>query len=649
MIKKLTDRDHIRSRPGMYLGSVTKTKSMEYILEDKEIQYKEIEYVPGIIKIINEIIDNSVDVAIKSDFKHANLIEVKIDDKKVTVKDNGSGIPVKQVQWKFASLQNGEKIPFHDDDAVKYVQKGKDIIEMPKLKNLGPGSITTESHYLPELCWYHARAGSNFDDDNNRNQIGMNGVGSYVTACFSKKFTGKTDDGKNAYEIIIKDGASSFTEKISKSSKQGTEVTFYPELSKFGLETINEEHKLIIKQRLLNLSISFPEITFKFNSRKLPSSSFKNYIKLFNSTSEIYETPELKFAFLPNSTDDFKQFSYVNGLKIPDGGIHIDTITNSVVQVIREKLVKKYKSIKPGDIRNKLMLVVFINNFKNMKFNSQAKEKLTNSAKEFNTFTGPVDYSKIASKILRTPEIIDNITEVYKIKEEFQRRKELQGLNKVKKRIKSDKYTKAVGANNILVIGEGKSAVDGLSPGLGRKGIAYYELKGKPLNVYDVSQSKFTSNKELTELYQIIKNEGFKKIAIASDADLDGIAINGLLLAFFNKYLPEFLENKQIFRLETPVIAALDKKTDIPVNWVYDLNEKVKTTSKTYSHYFKGLGGYTPEQLKHIIKIDGLDRMLKLIIKDEDAEKSLSDWYSKSKVDVRKEKIMDNDFSIIKI
>jgi len=435
-IKSLSDREHILCRSAMYIGAVTSTKSDEYILEDNKIQYKEVHYVPGLVKIINEIIDNSVDVAIKTNFKYANNISVKIESNKVQVQDNGSGIPV---------------------------QKNSD------------------GDYLPMLCWNRARSGSNFDDDENRTQIGLNGIGSYATNVFSKKFTGETDDGKNCYKIISKNNADTFTESVTKSTKQGTKVTFYPDLERFGIEEIDETHVLIIKQRLLNLSMSFPDITFKFNGKKISTGSFKKFVSLFSPKFVELEEDNFRFAILPNTEDDFRHYTYVNGLKIPDGGTHIDSLMYNVVQGLREKLQRKYKNIKPGDIRNKLMLVEFIHNFPNPKFNSQSKEKITNSSKEMNTFYGNIDYAKIVSRILRTPEIIDNITEVYRIKEELQKRKDLKNLDK-KVKIKSDKYTRPVGSNDILLICEGESARGGLLPGIGRKNIGYYTLKGKPLN-----------------------------------------------------------------------------------------------------------------------------------------------------------------------
>jgi DNA-binding NarL/FixJ family response regulator len=94
MIKKLTEREHIIKRPTMYIGAVDLTSSNEYILSDNDkIEYQEVKYVPGFIKIINEIIDNSVDVAIKSNFKSSNEISIKMTNEFVEVQDNAE-IPI---------------------------------------------------------------------------------------------------------------------------------------------------------------------------------------------------------------------------------------------------------------------------------------------------------------------------------------------------------------------------------------------------------------------------------------------------------------------------------------------------------------------------------------------------------------------------
>lgn len=598
MLRKLDDRTHILTRPTMYIGAVDLTSSNEYILTDNDkIEYQEIKIVPGFIKTINEIIDNSVDVAIKTNFKSSNEISIKMTDEFIEVQDNGTGIPV--------------------------------------IKN-------SDGNYLAELAWGHARAGSNFDDDKNRTQIGMNGVGSFATNCFSTKFIGKTDDGKKCYTITFKDNAKTFTDKETESSgKTGVTVKFYPDLEKFGLKTIDETHMNVIKQRLINLSMTFPGITFKFNGKKININSFKKYVSLFNDNFEIYETEDYKFAILPNESDDFKQFSYVNGLKIPDGGTHIDHIVFNVVTPIREKLIKKYSGIKPADIKNKLMVIAFLKNVKNTKFNSQTKEKITNSASEISSYFGDIDFVKITNKIIKTSAIIDPITEVYKIKEELKKRQELKSLDKVVKKIKSDKYYSAIEKKKYLFLVEGESALGGLMPVLGRKECGFYCLKGKPLNAYSAEQKKFTENKELTELYKIIQNESYDYIVKATDQDLDGFHIRGLLTGFFVKYLPE-LKGK-IGMLQTPVIGIV--KNDKLVNWHYSLNDEINLKSGEKSDYKKGLGSWDIEDLKHVIKTDGIEKMIEIIEFDDDT--IIDEWLGNDS-EPRKKYILENNFTIAK-
>jgi DNA topoisomerase-2 len=598
-IRKLTEREHIIQRPSMYIGAVDLTKSNEYVFADGKIQYKEISYVPGLIKIVNEIIDNSVDVAIKTNFKGCNEISVKMTEDTVEVQDNGTGIPVQK-----------------NDDG----------------------------HYLAELAWGHARAGSNFDDDDNRTQIGMNGVGSFATNCFSKKFVGKTNDGTNSYTITFKDNGESFTDKVDVAKgKTGVNVKFWPDLEKFGLTELDTIHMNVIYQRLINLSMSFPELTFKFNGKKINVNSFKKYIGMFSEHSEIFETEDYKFAILPNSDDDFRQFSYVNGLKIPDGGTHIDIISHHVVSRLREKLAKKFKTIKPGDIKNKLMIVAFLKNVKNTKFNSQSKEKITNGSAEINNYFGEIPYDQIVNKIFRNKEIIDPITEVYRIKEEFKKRQELKNLHKPVKKIKSDKYLPSIGKKKYLLLVEGESALGGLSPVLGRKECGYYTLKGKPLNAYSAPQAKFTANKELSELFKIIQNENYEYVIYATDQDLDGYHIRGLLTGFFFKYLPDL--KGQIGMLQTPVIGVTKK--DKLTSWYYNLSDEVKLKAGETANYMKGLGSWDTDDLKVVVQTDGISKMMDMLIFDEDAEKVIDEWLGDNS-EPRKKYILENDFSIAK-
>lgn len=408
-IKVLSDREHIYHKTEMYAGSVNLTQLSEFVEIDGKHVEKELNVVPALLKIINEIIDNSVDVHLKTPLNEQMTISVKMDKESITVEDNGRGIPVHK-----------------NDDGI----------------------------YLPRICWGFARSGGNFDISENVG-LGTFGVGSYITNVLSKKFIGVTDDSSQRYTITFTDNAQNFKETLSKTSKHGTKVTFYPDLERFSLSEITGDHILAIKQRLINLSLSFPSITFKFNGSNINIKSFKKFIERFDTNAEIFETENYSLAIMHNPNDDFRQLSYVNGLKILDGGTHIDVICNNVVNKLRDKLIKKYKTIKPADIKNKLFIVAYLRNFKNAKFNSQTKEKLTNAVSELTDYYNNIDYDALSKKILKNSSIIDPITEIYKIKEELKKRQELKSLNKVKK-IKNEKYLPPIKEQKYLMIVEGE-------------------------------------------------------------------------------------------------------------------------------------------------------------------------------------------------
>lgn len=602
-IQELNDREWLLIRPHNIIGSIQPEKAYNFFMEKDKFVWTEYTYIPGFLKIINEILDNSIDVYVKSKGKFANQISIDITDDEVTIKDNGYGIPVEK-------KEDGE--------------------------------------WLPYKCWGKARAGSNFEDKDNMGQIGMNGIGSFATVVFSKEFIGISDDGKNKLKVTFKDNLESFTVRELTSTKPGVEVSFKPDLERFGLKKIDSIHQNLIYQRLLNLAVTYPDIKFTFNKSRINIKT-KDYLKMFSEHVEILEADDYFVGVMPNSEDDFRFLSYVNGLHIKDGGSHIEYTLDKVILPIRDRLQKKYKNIKPGDIKNKLQLVVFFKNFINPKFNSQTKEKITNTAQQIKDFLGEVDWDKFGMKCYKNEHILEPIIEIYKIKEEFTKLQELKKLNKTVKKIKSKKYTRPIGNRKYLMIGEGESAVSGLLPILGRQDFGYYELKGKPLNAYDATQQKFTANVELSELYQIIVNEEYEYVVFATDQDLDGYTIRGLLLGFIYKYLPDLLKGGRVGMLQTPIIAI--SKKDKIVKWHYNLSDaEEKVEAGLVSEYKKGLGGWTPEELKTVINKDGIDQMIRMVeFNDKTSFEILDNWLKSDKSDKRKEYIEQNDFDLIKL
>lgn len=598
-IKKLTDREHIIHRPSMYIGSVSNEMHEVQIFEETDdnltLSTKQLTYTPGLIKIINEVIDNSVDAIIKT--KQGDEIKVMISETMISVQDNSSGFPGPKVK----KLSHPEEIPM-------------------------------------VLALGNARAGSNFNDQDNLGQMGTNGVGAFATNCFSSYFEVKSTNVEHTMQATWCDNGILKDYKIQTAKgKTGTLVQFKPDLVKFGMQTIDDAVLQIIKTRLTVLSLTYPDIKFSFNSKRIRTP--KKLSDLFASA----DTP-----FIQHKTDNYEvlvvansektnHFSVVNGLQTPDGGSHIDYLLQEIVKELQNT---KGLNCTRADVLNTLQIVFVGKQWRNLRFNSQTKEKITNSSKETKDYLGNID--PIIEKVKKSKAIKDFIKASTQARELRADKKALKDAKKTK--IKSDKFLDSQGDRKILMLVEGDSAMGGLVPSLGRKGIAYYALKGKPLNAWKSTTQKVAGNKELSELLAIIHQNDFEKIVIASDADADGAHVAGLLMGFVYKFLPEYKE--RLCRLRTPVKSVM--KNGKIIRWVYNLDERLVIKSQETLYYLKGLGSWTSEDLQFVVKTDGFENLLVRVVFNEESAAILDNWLGDDS-QIRKDMILNNDFSIASI
>ncbi len=609
-IKKISDIEKVLLRPNRFIGASSFVEEERYVYKDGKMLKTKAKYVPGLIKIIREVIDNSIDEGIRTSFKHANKINISLSSDTITVTDNGRGIPIKPLE-----------------------------------------GINDDGMMMPEGAWTLLSAGSNFDDEEDNTTLGQNGEGVALTCIFSEYFKGTTINDKKIFTLESHNNLSDKSVKQGKSIKQaGTIVEFKPDYKRFGLTSFTNIHQQVLEYDIIVLSLMYPKIKFSLNGKPVQAKAFKDYVSMysnyFDGEPEIVESRGLKIAIMNNPNDTFDNVHFINGLNVSNGGKPLTWTMNNVINTLQEKIVKKYKGIKPGDIKNKLFAVVLFDGMFNPRFEDQIKSVCSNTFTQFKSQIDEPDWDKFCTKLHKNNDIVGPITEVYRIREEFEKRKELAKLDNSVKRVKSEKYYASTGVKKYLVLAEGASARGGLMPVLGRKEFGFYELKGVPLNAYDSPQSKFTQNKELSELYAIIKKENYKYIIYGTDQDLDGFHIRGLLLGFFHKYLPDYLMNGRCGVLNTPILGA--KKGNVLKKWWYSLNDYTEEQGKGHEvKYYKGLGSWKEKDLKDIIKKDGFDKMMDIF--EVDNEKILDDWLLKSNADVRKEHIRNNEFNLIKL
>ena len=623
--KVLSDIEHVRTRPGMYIGQTSLVEKEEWIFsqETGRFVFGKRKIVPALLKCVSELVDNSIDVAIDTNFKYATKIQVNVTDKSIEVTDNGIGIPC---------------VP--------------------------PDSMKDEKDPAKTcacLAWTTLKSGTSFGND--REKIGTNGVGASCVAVFSNVFIGKSDDGKRKQTISCRDGLKIVEpSKVTKSSgSSGCSVYCEPDLASFNLEKIDEVHMDAIYQRLLTLAICYPKIQFIFNGKPIKVSA-KKIGDLFSDHAVCASSDNVTICIFPNEYDEFKSYSSVNGLITYRGGSHVDHVSWEVCNRIRDKLVKKYKTIRPGDVKNRLAMAVILTGFKNAEFDSQTKESLSNSSAQIKAhFADKIDFDEIAKTILKTPEIVDPIVETFKIKEELKARQALKTSKRVK--VKSDKYFPGIGDKKYLFLCEGMSAAGGLMKCLGRDGKYYYALRGLPLNVFDSTVQKISANQEVKDVVNILgidlskdKTEtqtvDFDRIVIASDQDLDGIHISAMLLGWWKKMCPGLYAEGKICRLNTPIVILKDKAGKIK-DWFFKLDdfrnwEKQNKDSKLTVVYLKGLGSLSVEDLDFIIAKSGFDSLLTKYTMDESSGDLFEVWLGAG-ADARKTELKNYVLDIDKV
>ena len=570
----LTARQHVRERIGMYMGSSSKEDIERFVMGEWKTSY----YVPALSKMVDEILDNAIDEAIRTNFKFANKIDVSVKNGVVVVTDNGRGIP----QDEIFDEASGDKI------------------------------------LRPVAAWTRVNAGTSFDDE--RVTIGTNGVGSAATNFLSSKFVGKTWCKGKRVEVRCKNGGDDVDVQVKTGiDGSGTEVSFVPDYSLFEVEDLDALDTIaLVEDRMISLQMAFPEIAFSFNKRRIKVNDLKKYAKLFVGEEGefiIEKTENLSF-FYASSEDGFRSNSFVNGVNTRQGGTYVDFLTNGVLDELGTMIKRKHKiEVAKSTIKNGLTFVMFARNFTNPKFDSQTKERLTNpmsNVREHTIEAGIKDAASIARKILNTPSIIDPIVEAQLAKKIAADRRAATLAQKKLRKVKVAKHISANRDDATLKIVEGDSAMGFLLKVRDPNKVGAYPLRGVIMNTWDMKPADVLKNKELSELVSVlglditnpnsIDDMTYKHIAILTDADHDGIGhISPLLIAFFYKFWPRLLLEKKVKITRTPIMISTKAKS---VKWFYAYEEasEFKSNQSGWKHrYIKGLGSLQEDEYSTII------------------------------------------------
>lgn len=623
--KKLNEVEHVLLRPGRYIGGIKPHTANEYIPDVKSatevaMQQVEVTYNPGFLKLFDEVLSNSADHSKRPEGKHLDTIRVDVDQEKgeISIYDNG-GIPV-----------------------VKHKEYDQ---------------------WIPELI-FELRAGTNFDDSDESTLTGQNGEGAALTCIFSTKFRVETCDAKNKFLMTFTDNSQGGrTAKVTpaEGAKGYTRITYLPDFEKLGMDGIDGDHMNMLLARVYEVAATNTHLKVYFNGTRVMTRSFKDYVEMFTGVDGeyVYDEGESFKVAVAKAEDGFTHTSFVNTSRTKIGGTHITYVVNQIVDAVRVHIEKKAKvAVKPADIRNHLHLFIDAT-IVNPRYSSQTKDELiTEPAAYGRTWTVP---DKFIQKLLKT-EIIKAILDWVAAKEQAALMADVRKANKDVDKInfrRIDKFCDALEKTQrhrcVLFLAEGDSAAKALFAARGKSPfIGTFPLKGKPLNVrekdisrvlgLDKKKEKEKEGKKVepNEIQKILTLIGLKigvpvrsvtelnfgKVAFATDADVDGSHIAGLLMNVFDTFWPELFQMGFVHILRTPVVKVyLKDKTVLEFfteREFKDWSDSVGTKTKGWTHrYFKGLG--TTKTPDFVPYMENLEQYLFQITMEGEADKSAID------------------------
>ena len=327
--KKYTQIEHVMARPGMYVGEIATITSEQWILnkEKDKLISKFVKWNPGIYKLFDEIITNAADESQRNVL--LKNIKISITGNTISVYNDGAGIPIQ----------------LHKEHGI----------------------------YVCELIFGNLLSSSNYNDKVKRTVGGLNGLGAKLTNIFSKEFIVETVSNGQKYTQIFKNNLSEIQspiiEKVSKSTKDYTKISFTPDFEKFGMKQLDEDDTLaVLEKRIFDVSaITAKHVSVFYNDEKIKYKDFFEYINLYIGPKSVanrvvYESPRWQIAIALSPKDTFKHVSFVNGISTTtDGGSHVDHVILPIIKKCTEEIQSKHKNItvKPQYVKDSLF--VFIN------------------------------------------------------------------------------------------------------------------------------------------------------------------------------------------------------------------------------------------------------------------------------------------------
>jgi topoisomerase-4 subunit B len=603
-IQSLDWKQHIRLRPGMYIGKLGDGSSPD----------------DGIYVLIKEVMDNCID---EFTMGYGKSIDLSIENKIVTVRDYGRGIPLGKVVDVVSKINTGAK----------------------------------------------------YDSKAFQKSVGLNGVGTKAVNALSASFKvtaireGKEKSADFARGELVKE-----YKEVKTDQPNGTLVSFLPD------DTVFKNFKYVyeyIENQLWNYAFLNAGLKLNFNGKSFVSKNgLLDLLQRKTNEDEIRypivhltgEDIEVAFSHTNEYGEDL--YSFVNGQHTTQGGTHQQAFREAFVKTVRDFFKKDYDA---SDIRTGIVAAIAVRVVEPV-FESQTKTKLGSvnvdvDGPSMRQFVGDFLSRELDNYLHKNPSVAEALKK--RIEQSERERKELAGIKKlanerakkanlhnrklrdcrfhlnddVPSKGKEDFLSKQ--NDTTIFITEGDSASGSITKARNVETQAVFSLRGKPLNCFGLTKKVVYENEEFNLLQHALNiEEGleglrYNNVVIATDADVDGMHIRLLLMTFFLQFFPDLVKHEKVYVLETPLFRVRNKQETI---YCYNETEKMNAMkrlgAKPEVTRFKGLGEISPDEFAQFIGADMRKQLMRL--EQGDHIQQLLEYYMGKNTPDRQDFIIQN-------
>ncbi len=595
-IKSLDWREHIRLRPGMYIGKSGDGSSPD----------------DGIYVLLKEVIDNCIDEFVMGEGK---VIDIEINDDYVSVRDYGRGIPLGKLVEVVSKMNTGGK---YDTKAFK--------------KSVGLNGVGTKA--VNALS-------SKFNVSSTRE--GKTKIAEFELGILKNENLDSSDQKNGTYVLFSPD------ESIFKNYKYRMEyvekmIRYYVFLNP-GLTIVVNDKKFFSDNGLKDLledqtnvnDFLYPIIHLNGKDIEVAITHSRTqyseeYYSFVNGQYTVQGGTH-QSAFREAIVKTIREFYGKNYESSDIRKSIISAISIKVMEPIFESQTKtKLGSTEMG--KGMKSVRVFINDF--------VKKNLDDYLHKNQDVA-----EKIQSKIIDAEKERKELSGIRKLAKERAKKANIHNKKLRDCRVHLNDLKKSKRLESTIFITEGDSASGSITKSRDVNTQAVFSLKGKPLNSYGMSKKIVYENEELNLLQSALNIEEsieglrYNNIVIATDADVDGMHIRLLIITFFLQFFPELIKSGHLYILQTPIYRVRDKQNTY---YCYSEEEKNDIVNSSKINYeitrFKGLGEISPDEFKNFI---GENIKLDPVIADYSTtiDKLLSFYMGKNTPD-RQQFIIDN-------